>query len=144
MLFSFYQEAPFIFIEQLRMQPSHYGLVGLLIAAATIVAARLSFKMSGQLSPEALIVRGAITAMAGSLLFLAMAGSDLFSFDMVGMVVGLAALFIMFLGIGLIIPNSLSLALKPYQQGYRNRGIHLWRTLLLPDRRIHLVDERAT
>lgn len=122
MLFSFYQEAPFIFIEQLRMQPSHYGLVGLLIAAATIVAARLSFKMSGQLSPEALIVRGAITAMAGSLLFLAMAGSDLFSFDMVGMVVGLAALFIMFLGIGLIIPNSLSLALKPYQQGIGTAG----------------------
>lgn len=108
-LFGFYQEAPFVFIEQMGIKPSHYGFFGLLIALATILAARLSYRMSCRLSAYEMIRLGAIGVLIGSFVFTGILVLNL------GITLTLLPLFLIFFGIGLIIPNSLSHALKPYQ-----------------------------
>lgn len=113
-LFCFYQEAPFIFIEKMGIQPSLYGLLGLVVASATIVSAKLSYRLSGKSSPEMLIKAGAfLTTIGGAILLLI---EFLGYFQLSGMAMIVAAFFVVFLGVGLIIPNSLSVALKDYQE----------------------------
>lgn len=114
-LFGFYQEAPFVFIEQLGMQPSHYGLFGLLIATATMLAARLSHQLNNRYSSQHLIQCGAMCVFLGGSIFTLIVGMGIFNVKMVGVSIAVLTLFVIFFGIGLIIPNSLSHALKPYQ-----------------------------
>lgn len=113
-LFGFYQEAPFIFIEKMGVQPSVYGLLGLVVAIATIVSAKISYRLSGKYSPERLIEVGSFLTAAGGILLLLV---EFFGYFLLsGMAMIVAAFFIVFLGVGLIIPNSLSIALKGYQE----------------------------
>ncbi len=113
-LFGFYQEAPFVFIEEMGIRPGQYGFFGCLIALATIAAARFSYKKSAYETPETLIVRGAWSTIIGAFFYIlfSMILTN-FSFQIVGFS---CALFVIFFGIGCIIPNSLSIALKPYAQ----------------------------
>ncbi len=121
-LFGFYQEAPFVFIEQLGIKPSHYGLFGMLIATATILAARLSYRQSSQFSTEALIRCGATCVFIGGLLFTFIVLSGILDLKTIGIGIAIMTLFSIFFGIGLIIPNSLSHALKPYQNAAGTAG----------------------
>lgn len=121
-LFGFYQEAPFVFVEQLGMQPSYYGCFGLLIAAATIVAARVSYRQSQRLSPQQMIQYGAACVFVGGFLFTLTVMAGVFDLTALGFSIAVATLFIIFFGIGLIIPNSLSQALKPYQTAAGTAG----------------------
>lgn len=121
-LFGFYQEAPFVFIEQLGIRPSYYGLFGLLIAASTIFAARVSYKQSKRLSSQFLIHRGAIYALIGGIFLSLMVISGNFHLNVASFSVITAALFLVFFGVGLIIPNSLSHALKTYQMALGTAG----------------------
>jgi predicted MFS family arabinose efflux permease len=121
-LFGFYQEAPFIFIEQLGMQPSHYGLFGLLIAAATILAARLSYRLSTQYSSQVLIQAGALCVFLGGVALTGVVAMGILEFRTVGIVTAITMLFVIFFGVGLIIPNSLSHALKSYQSNAGTAG----------------------
>lgn len=114
-LFGFYQEAPFVFIEQLGMQPSHYGFFGLLIAAATILAARISYRQSNRWSPQQLIQYGAACVLVGGIIFILTVIMGIFDLKPLGISISITTLFVIFFGIGLIIPNSLSHALKSYQ-----------------------------
>lgn len=120
-LFGFYQEAPFVFIEQLGMQPKSYGCFGLLIAAATLFAARVSYRKSSQLPALTLIQWGSACVLGGSLGFTLTACSGIFA-SSIGLMVTSVTLFLIFFGIGLIIPNSLSCALKSYQQAAGTAG----------------------
>lgn len=114
-IFGFYQEAPFIFIDQLGMRPSLYGLLGLLVAGALIVAARISYQFNCRFSPEKLVQLGAYCVLAGGIGLIIKVAEGIFTLQLIGLAGILLALFIVFFGIGLIIPNSLSVALKPYQ-----------------------------
>ncbi|MBA2726644.1 MAG: multidrug effflux MFS transporter [Parachlamydiaceae bacterium] len=114
-LFGFYQEAPFVFIEQMGIKPSYYGLCGLLIASATIVSAKISYRKSGELSQLVMIQLGAGCVVVGGFVYILLVMTGIFDIGFAGVTMGIATLFIIFLGIGLIIPNSLSQALKSYQ-----------------------------
>lgn len=113
-LFGFYQEAPFIFIEQLKMQPSHYGCFGLLIASTSLLSARFCYRYSTKFAPENLISVGAILVLIGSLLMTLSAATGLFDSIATAIPCAIFTLFLIFFGVGLVIPNSLSQALKPY------------------------------
>lgn len=115
-LFGFYQEAPFVFIEQLGMKPSYYGFFGLLIAAATILAARISYGLTSRHPAQLIIQWGTACVLTGGLIFTSVVMLGLFELQSVGLFIGMFTLFLIFFGVGLIIPNSLSLALKPYQK----------------------------
>lgn len=121
-LFGFYQEAPFVFVEQLGMQPSYYGFFGLLIAAATILAARISYRQSNRFSPQHLIQCGAGCVFVGGVIFTLTVMMGIFDLQALGLSIAVSILFIIFFGIGLIIPNSLSHALKPYQMAVGTAG----------------------
>jgi hypothetical protein len=95
------------------MQPAYFGCFGLLIAGATLVAARVSYS-SGQ---KSLILRGAICVLAGSVILMFAALMGHFNIS-----IAIPTLFLIFLGVGLIIPNSLSHALKPYQENAGTAG----------------------
>lgn len=114
-LFGFYQEAPFVFIEQLKLSPSSYGCFGLLIAGATLLASRVSYQKSHDLSNSLLIRLGSLSILCGGILFTLLVVSGAMFFGQFGLLSAILALFLIFFGIGLIIPNSLSIALKPYQ-----------------------------
>ena len=117
-LFGFYQEGPFVFIEQLGVEPTHYGLFGLLIAGSTFVAARISYRQ--KVDAHSQIFRGALFILIGSLLLTMTILTRLF--DVHEIVVSLLPLSCIFFGIGLIIPNSLSHALKPYHEAIGTAG----------------------
>jgi Bcr/CflA subfamily drug resistance transporter len=121
-LFGFYQEAPFIFIEQLGMQPAYYGLFGLLIAASTILAARVSYRYSTQCSSQTFIQCGAALVFSGGILFALTIITGVFYVKIAGLIITAMLLFAIFFGIGLIIPNSLSHALKHYQRAAGTAG----------------------
>jgi Bcr/CflA subfamily drug resistance transporter len=114
-LFGFYQEAPFVFIEQLGFSPSTYGCMGLLIAAATLLASRVSYQKS-QDWPNCFLIRlGSLCILFGGILFALVAVLDVLSLGPLGLLYTILVLFLIFFGIGLIIPNSLSVALKSYR-----------------------------
>lgn len=121
-IFGFYQEAPFVFIEQLGIQPSYYGFFGLLITAATIFSARISYRQSNRFSSHQIIQCGAACVLIGSLLFMLSIMSGMFNEKVLGISIAVVTLFFVFFGIGLIIPNSLSHALKPYHMAAGTAG----------------------
>lgn len=115
-IFGFYQEAPFLFVDHLHMQPSHYGFFGFLIAAATLIASRVSYRQSARFSAQTLIQSGAVFILVGGSTFTLTVMLGLFEQKIAGTTFTILALFLTFFGIGLIIPNSLSHALRKYQQ----------------------------
>jgi Bcr/CflA subfamily drug resistance transporter len=120
-LFGFYQEAPFVFIEQIGIQPKVYGFIGLLIAAATILSARISYRQSGRFTAQQLIQAGVVFVITGGVIFSLTVSLSLFD-SKAGISIAVCMLFLIFFGIGLIIPNSLSHALKPYKQAAGTAG----------------------
>lgn len=121
-LFGFYQEAPFVFIEQMGMQPSYYGFFGLLIAAASLLAAQVSYRQSNRLSAQHMIQCGAVCVFLGGSIFTLTAIIGFFDLKGFNVTIAAATLFAIFFGIGLIIPNSLSHALKSYQTAAGTAG----------------------
>ncbi len=104
------------------MQPGHYGLFGLLIAGATVFAARVSYRQSSRVSPQDLILCGAACVFGGGVAFSFAVMMGVFDLKLFGILISVATLFVIFFGIGLIIPNSLSHALKPYQTAMGTAG----------------------
>lgn len=112
-LFSYYAEAPFIFIEFFGMSPGVFGFFGIFVAMSSILGAMLSKKLLTRLQAEQIIVIGTIITMLGALCLtvLALSGMNAVMMHMVLLVV---CIFILLLGIGMAIPNCLSLALNQY------------------------------
>ena len=112
-LFSYYAEAPFIFIKFFHMSPGVFGFFGILVALSSIWGAMLSRRMLIRLQAEQIIMRGSIISMVGaiSLTVLAVIGIKATLSDLVLILI---SIFILLLGIGMTIPNCLSLALIQY------------------------------
>lgn len=117
-IFGFYQEAPFLFIDQMGMTPSYYGLFGLLVATAGIVSAAVSFRCAGF---SHFIPLGSCSILLGGALLYIDALSGLL-FSQQGLLLAILALFLTFFGTGLIIPNSLSRAIKPFEHAAGSAG----------------------
>lgn len=122
MIFGFYQEAPFIFIETMRIRPSLYGLVGLLIASSTIIAAAFSYYKNKTLDSHHLIRWGVQINLFASIFLCIFVFNQQFLPGFLQNMVLLALIGSVFFGIGLIIPNSLSYALKPYKKNLGTAG----------------------
>ena len=68
-LFSYYAEAPFIFIEYFQLSPSMYGFLGIVVASASIVGAKISKRLLATYKPEKIIYIGCLV-MTGELSFI--------------------------------------------------------------------------
>lgn len=112
-LFSYYAEAPYIFIEYFSIDAGLYGLIGIIIATATVAGAFLSNKLLTCISSEKTILFGLIITLFGSFSFLS-GGLVLLFPKQVTILILLISIAILFLGIGTALPNCLSEALTDF------------------------------
>lgn len=113
-LFSYYAEAPFIFIEHFHMSPGLYGFLGIIVALASIIGAMISKRLLTIFQPEKIIHLGCFVMTVGSILLILV--STFTTLPNIVLIVGiLTTIFIMLLGAGIALPNCLSLALVDFQ-----------------------------
>ncbi|MCU6707992.1 multidrug effflux MFS transporter [Paenibacillus sp. J5C_2022] len=112
-LFSYYAEAPFMFIDYFGLTSGEYGFLGIVVALSSIIGAMLSRRLLGRVQPCKIIVIGTIVTTIGA--------ACLTGLSLLGMkatvahfILIVACLFLLLLGIGMAIPNCLSLALIRY------------------------------
>ncbi|MGO2084051.1 multidrug effflux MFS transporter [Vagococcus sp.] len=112
LLFSYYSEAPSIFLETFHLSQSQYGLMGCVVASATMLGAWLSNKSLNNKEPLLIIQGGIKLALTGTLILSSVAYLVLpLSLRMIFYIVGI---FIILTGISMALPNCLSLALAKY------------------------------
>lgn len=115
--FSYYAEGSFYLIEILGLTPTFYGLTFLGIALALAVGSGISRKMQNHLHPTQIIMKGLKTVAGGSFIFLATT-LTLQSFHtpkFILITITLSMMIVIMTGIGMIIPNALSVALEDYK-----------------------------
>lgn len=113
-LFSYYAEAPFIFIEFFQMKPGLFGFLGIFVAMASIFGAMLSKKLLTRLQAERIILIGSMVTTLGAACLMGLALCKMAP-SMPFLALMVACIFILLLGIGMAIPNCLSLALIHYK-----------------------------
>lgn len=112
-LFSYYAEAPFIFIEFFQMEPGMFGFFGIFVALSSIFGAMLSKKLLVRFPAERIIYIGSIVTTVGAVCLTSLSLCGIIS-NIQSLVFMVASLFVLLLGIGIAIPNCLSLALIHY------------------------------
>ncbi len=116
-IFSYYAEAPFLFIEVLRLTPIQYGCLGMVVASSSVMASFLSIRLNQLYSSEKTVGIGAGITSVGALLFWLVSqfldSAAVPSFETaLGLFFAMVGLFV---GLGLMIPNCLSHALARYR-----------------------------
>lgn len=116
LLFSYYSEAPFIFINVLHLSSAQYGMLGFVIALGYMVGTTLSHRLNDYYSPHSLIGVGCLLSVIGSSLLVIISTSGLITASHVIMstTLILSAMFFIFVAFSLSIPNILSTALTDY------------------------------
>jgi Bcr/CflA subfamily drug resistance transporter len=112
-LFSYYAEAPFLFIEYFQMSPGVYGFLGIIVALASVIGAMISKRLLTKYAPEKIIHMGCLIMTGGALLLIGASSLSMLP-DVVMLLSILIALFVMLLGSGIALPNCLSLALVSF------------------------------
>lgn len=107
-LFSYYAEAPFIFMKHFKMSAAIYGTLGMLLAISSILGAFISSYLVEKMSSEKVIRIGLYVSLIFSILLI---GSSII--DNLGLI--LIMIFATFLGINITLPNALNIALKNYE-----------------------------
>lgn len=111
-LFSYHSEVPTIFIEKFGFTQSQYGFMGLVVATATMFGAWLSNRALQVLKPELIIQRGIQLALFGTLWI---SLTTVIYFNLVVQIsLYIIGIFILLAGIGMALPNCLSLALVKF------------------------------
>lgn len=114
-IFSLHAEAPFILIETLKMAPEHYGLFGLTLAAPFFLASMINVRLLKIYSPYQMNVLGTLIMLTStSLLVLILPqAAEIPLFRLRG--IFLLSIFATSFGMGISLPNCLSISLKNYQ-----------------------------
>lgn len=123
-LFSYYGEAPFIFLELLKFKASHYGMFGMFVAVPIMLASYASHRLNTCMKSDSVIFLGTGIMLIGTLFLLASAHLDLVrsSFGIAGILALMLPMTLVFFGMGLIIPNAISLALESYRSVLGSAG----------------------
>jgi len=108
-LFSYYAEAPFIFIDYFHMSPLAYGALGLVLAGASLTGALLVDRLVLHFTAVQVACFGLGLALISGGWLLAMSGMA----NLVGMLVGI---FGVFFGLNITLPIALNRALVGYEQ----------------------------
>lgn len=112
-LFSYYAEAPFIFMEHFHISPGLYGFLGIFVALASIIGAMISKRLVINFKPEKVIHLGCYVMIVGAFLQLIVSILPFSNHVLFSSILG--TIFIMLLGAGIALPNCLSLALVSFQ-----------------------------
>ena len=118
MLYSYYAEAPFVFIRIVHLTESQYGWLGAGIALAAFLGSVASKKLTPDLSVSKLFALGCITMLISSILLLLSAYSGLITSThpiWAVTLVMLPMMGIVFGSYGFVIPLTFGTALQNYQ-----------------------------
>lgn len=105
-LFSYYAEAPFIFMTHFGLSAVQYGWLGMVVAAASIVGATITNQLAGKWSPRKVAGTGLVIALLGALVMLNAAHL---------LTPLLVAIFIVFVGLNITLPIALNQALVGFE-----------------------------
>lgn len=124
LVFGFYAEGPFLFMDQLGMGTQQFGWLGLLISASTLLSAWVSYQLQSRVDIHSIIHYGTLGIACVALLLFLNGASGVIHTQMgilalTGMLAGLGFLFFC---LGLVIPNSLSIALNDYEADVGTAG----------------------
>lgn len=116
-LFGFFAEGPFLTMNILGMTSYNFSFFGMLISAGILFAGLLSYHLQKRKTPMQIIRYGLNIIRLGSGFLLACAVMGILTmgnfWGSASLSLGLA---LTFFGVGLIIPNSLSVALQSYKK----------------------------
>lgn len=110
-IFSYYSEAPFIFTQYFKLTSAMYGFLGIVVALASIAGAYLSKQLLDILVAEKIILLGLIIMIFGCFLVFVVN----FLPEFLQLLMMIVSVFIVLFGMGISLPNSLSLALIDFQ-----------------------------
>ncbi|MDR9854212.1 multidrug effflux MFS transporter [Paenibacillus sp. VCA1] len=113
-LFSYYAEAPFLFIERFRLSPGVYGFLGIFVALASVVGTLISKRLLRTRAPETIIHLGCLVMASGALLLTIACCLPMLP-DILVMIGIVITMFALFIGSGIALPNCLSLALADFK-----------------------------
>ena len=130
LIFSYYSEAPFVFINMLGLSAGQYGLLGLVVAGATLTASALSHRLNSHLPAEKIIGLGVAVVLLGVgflsvLSHIEFEGGSMISSthtQFASVIRIVASIGVIFVGIGMIIPNTISIALINDQSAIGTAG----------------------
>ncbi|MCC8371445.1 MAG: multidrug effflux MFS transporter [Rickettsia endosymbiont of Pseudomimeciton antennatum] len=115
-LFSYYSESPYIFIELFKLNPSHYGILGIFMATGVCFGSFISHRINHKVSTDKLIKISCYTNLAVMMFFSILVVSQIINAESVLSII-LIMIFMMlfYVSFGIGIPNILSKALISYQ-----------------------------
>lgn len=108
-LFSYYAEAPFIFMTHFGYSAVAYGWLGLVLAAASLLGALIVGRLLNRWTPEQVTGGGLIVSMVMSAGLVGAAALHQATLMIIG-------IFLTFLGFNITLPNALNRALVGYEQ----------------------------
>lgn len=116
-LFSYYSEAPYLFINLLGMSAEHYGMLGIFMAAGVALGSLLSHRASSWCSAITLIRMATFANLMNMVIFYLLVKTNLINMSSLQQSVALIMLCMMcfYIYFGLAIPSVLSKALVNYQ-----------------------------
>lgn len=120
-LFSYYAEAPFVFIERFGMSQSMYGLLGIVIALATVIGSVLSTYLLTFYIPERIIRIGLVISLSGSIGLL-LVSTFISQATFMNILMYMFCVFVLLLGVGVSLPNCLSLSLVDFKKEIGTAG----------------------
>ncbi|WP_042474983.1 multidrug effflux MFS transporter [Bacillus ndiopicus] len=112
-LFSYYAEAPYLFIEVFGFSPSIYGLLGCAVAGATVIGSFISKYWLGTRVPEEIIKNGLLIALVGAC-FIFVISKVFVNPTLLQAILFICGIFVLLMGVGVALPNCLSLALVDF------------------------------
>lgn len=112
-IFSYYGEAPFVFINHLNFTVVQYGCLGFAVALASFLGAIIGKKLIVRLPYISVMRIGYLVMMAGMVVF-ALSGFTQLPL-LVEVVTITAGIFLLMMGIGIALPSCLSNALIGYK-----------------------------
>jgi Bcr/CflA subfamily drug resistance transporter len=124
-MFSYFAEAPFIFIHVLKVTPSIYGWLSIGIALAALLGSITSRRLVGKLSTQQLIRIGCACMAVGSgiLTLIVSAGWIVSQHQLLSLVLlMLPLMLVIYGGFGFVIPMTLSTALQKHQASIGTAG----------------------
>lgn len=118
MVFGFYGEGSFLFIELMHFTPVQFGLLGLGLCGAGLLASFISRRLVTLISPHSIINLGSYCTLVGALILSISVYLGFFNNEvsMSQMIIIMTGICTCFLGIAMIISNSLSIALEQYKE----------------------------
>lgn len=115
--FSFFAEGSFCLIEVLHLSPSVYGMTFVLMAVSGVVGSYISKKLQGKMPPLKILEFGILCTILGSFAMAVLIFCGLFfnSSERFFIASILGPLCLIDVGMSILIPNALALALEKYQ-----------------------------